>query len=127
MAVEVVVIKTKYFTITEDLEDEFNKLKMAIHEIYSIFEEKYIAERSCPKSQIIGATYVIIKRCKNKKILPDTPTMITYCNDLIRKPTVEKLINEMNKHHSEFVPIYKKYNLDDTKWIISNGKSKLEY
>jgi hypothetical protein len=110
-------IKQKYFTITtEELEDEFKNLRLAIYEIHSIFESKFIADRSCPKSQIIGATYVIMRRCKNKKLIPIVPPIMVYCNELIRKPTVEKLIIEMNKFHSYFVDVYKKYNLDDTKW-----------
>jgi hypothetical protein len=109
-------IRQKYFTVTENLECEFNNLKLAIYEIHAIFEDKFIADRSCPKSQIIGATYVIMRRCKNKKLIPNVPTIIVYCNELIRKPTVEKLIIEMNKFHSNFVDVYKKYNLDDTRW-----------
>lgn len=101
------------FVITEETEEDYNNLKKAIISIHLILEEKFIAERSCVKSRIIGTSYIVIKRCKNKKLIPNTPTISKFCtNDIIRKTTVEKFITEMNDFHSNFVEVYKKYNLE---------------
>jgi len=101
------------FVITEETETDYENLKKSIISIHEILEMKFIAERSCIKSRIIGTSYIVIKRCKNKKLIPYTPTISKFCtNDIIRKTTVEKFITEMNLYHSCFVDVYKKYNLD---------------
>lgn len=101
------------FVINEETEEDYKTLKKAIINIHEILEEKFIAERSCVKSRIIGTSYIVIKRCKNKKLIPNTPTISKFCtNDIIRKTTVEKFITEMNLYHSSFIEVYKKYNLE---------------
>lgn len=101
------------FNINEETEEEYKQLKVAVCAIHEILEKNNIAERSCVKSQIIGASYVVIKRCKNKILISHVPDIVKFCGDRIRKSTVEKFIVEMNLRHSAFINIYKKFNLDD--------------
>lgn len=106
----------EFFNINEETEEDYKLLKKAICAIHEILEERNVAERSCVKSQIIGASYVVIKRCKNKTLIPQLPDIIKFCSDRIRKSTVEKFITEMNSHHSAFMGIYKEFKLDDERW-----------
>lgn len=105
-----------FFNINEETEEDYKQLKRAICAIHEILEMGNIAERSCVKSQIIGTSYIVIKRCKNKILIPQLPDIIKFCSDRIRKSTVEKFIIEMNLFHSNFVKIYRDFQLDDSRW-----------
>jgi len=104
------------FTINEETEEDYENLKKAVIAIHEILENKFIAENSCVKSTIIGSSYIVIKRCKNKKLIKITPTISKFCsNGIIRKTTVEKFITGIKAYHSHFVDVYKKYNLEHEK------------
>lgn len=105
-------IQASYADITEELEEQFNLLKDAVREICYTVDINNIANRSIPNSKINGITYVVLRRCKNKILIPEVPNIVTFCSESIKKPTIIKVIEQIIEYHEEFVPIYEKYDLD---------------
>lgn len=106
-----------YFNITEKLEDEYNRIKESIIEIYEILVHNNIASRSNLTSRINGIVYIVCNRCKNKDLIPNPPSIVHFCTiNKIRKPTIEKVVDGMNKFHRFFNDVYLKFDLDNTKW-----------
>ena len=108
-------IQASYADISEELEGQFNRLKDAVREIYHVAEINNVANNSIPNSKINGITYIVLRRCKNKTLIPEVPNITTFCSETIKKPTIIKVIKHMIEDHDQyFVPIYEKYDLDSS-------------
>lgn len=97
----------------EVIEDKYKNLKNIIELIVKTAEDEKIGNKSYKKSKVAGATFAVLKRCKDKTLIPKVPSIHELCDQkIIRKNTIESFLKELYRYHSTFEPIYIQYDLD---------------
>jgi hypothetical protein len=99
---------------------EYGYLRNAVYNIVQASIEYSIGTRSILRSKVAGATFVVLKRCSERRNNPELSTPIDghkiipkpigineFCRDRIRKNTVERFISQLNAYHSHFAKYYK--------------------
>ena len=72
-----------------------------------------IGTNSFLRSKVAGATFVVLRRSPDKLLHRNIQD---FCQDRIRKNTVERFTTELNNYHSYFEEIYKKAGLNSERW-----------
>jgi hypothetical protein len=91
----------------------YKELHDIIYEIINIATTNSIGINSLPRTKVIGTTYIVLKRCTNKELIPDPPIDTkTFCKNKIRKNTIDRFIGEINSYHSYFKKYYELVGLD---------------
>ena len=110
--IETIFMQLKY-TNPDKINHEYNYLKDAAEKVVQLADEIYIGHKSITRSKVAGAVYEILKRCKNKELVPNILTTQEFCQKiLIRKNTIERFIKELYNYHSKFEYIYSEFGLD---------------
>jgi transcription initiation factor TFIIIB Brf1 subunit/transcription initiation factor TFIIB len=92
----------------------FADLQDAVYEIVQTAIRNNIGTNSILRSKVAGATYAVLRRCKNRELIPRPMSMQEFCAKRIRKNTVERFLREVDDYHSYFKEIYEKAGLDAT-------------
>lgn len=89
-------------------DSKYEVLHEHVKNIIEIANKNFIGVNSLPRSKVIGTTYIVLKRCQDKDLVPNPPTDTkNFCKNKIRKNTIDKFIKEINDYHSYFVEYYK--------------------
>jgi hypothetical protein len=100
------------FIQMEFTDDVYKNLHTIIWDIIQIAIKNSIGINSLPRSKVIGTTYIVLKRCQDKVLVPNPPLNTKeFCKNKIRKNTIDRYIGEINSYHSYFVDYYKSVNL----------------
>jgi hypothetical protein len=94
--------------------DAYAGLREAVYQIVQVAIKNTIGNHSVLRSQVAGATYVVLRRCQDRKLVPKPMSTQEFCAKRIRKNTIERFIREMEDYHSYFEPVYKNAGLDST-------------
>ena len=93
-------------------DEKYIKLHNIIYNIIQIANDNSIGINSLPRSKVIGTTYIVLKRCKDKSLIPNPPADTKeFCKNKIRKNTIDRYINEINSYHSYFKEYYESVGL----------------
>ncbi len=104
-------IKTLFIQLNY-IDDKYKVLHDIIYTIIQIATDNSIGINSLPRSKVIGTTYIVIKRCRDKSLISNPPTDTKeFCKNKIRKNTIDRFINEINDYHSYFVDYYESVGL----------------
>lgn len=87
------------------------KLSNTVYDIVNIAIDNNIGIDSFLRSKVSGATFVVLRRCKDRNIISNQMGLTEFCQDRIRKNTVERFTDRLDEYHSFFVECYKKYDL----------------
>ena len=91
----------------------FDKLRSVVYEIVQVAIKNNIGTNSFLRSKVAGATFVVLRRSPDKLLHRNIQD---FCQDRIRKNTVERFTTELNNYHSYFEEIYKKAGLNSERW-----------
>jgi hypothetical protein len=93
--------------------DAHAPLRKAAYEVVQVATLNHIAPNSVARSKTAGATYVVLRRCKDKALVPKPPNLQEFCQSIkIRRNTVERVLVQLEAYHSYFVACYKEAGLD---------------
>jgi transcription initiation factor TFIIIB Brf1 subunit/transcription initiation factor TFIIB len=87
-------------------------LRDAVFDIVQTAVKEMIGTSSVLRSKVAGATFVVLRRCKDHKLVPKPPSLQEFCDGRIRKNTVERMTRQLDEYHSHFVDCYTRAGLD---------------
>jgi len=85
---------------------QFKPLHDAVHAIVQIAVANNIGTSSILRSKVAGATYIVLRRCRDRDLVPKPPAIQEFCSGLIRKNTVERFTRQLEGYHSYFEPAF---------------------
>lgn len=94
------------------IDEKYKIFHKIIFEVIELANKNSIGINSLLKTKVIGTTYIVLKRCRDKSLIKNPPLNTKeFCKDKIRKNTIDKFINEINSYNSYFKELYISYNL----------------
>lgn len=93
---------------------QYDGLRDAVFNIVEVAIVNNIGTRSYLRSKVAGATYVAIRRCSDRELIPKPMSLPEFCQDRIRKNTVERFTHQLDSYHSYFEACYARAGLDNT-------------
>jgi len=93
---------------------QYDGLRDAVFDIVEVAIANNIGTRSYLRSKVAGATYIAIRRCKDRDLIPKKMSLPDFCQDRIRKNTVERFTQQLDSYHSYFEECYERAGLDTT-------------
>ena len=87
-------------------------LRNAVYDVVQIAIANNIGTSSILRSKVAGASYIVLRRCKNRELIPKPMGLQEFCQDRIRKNTVERFTRQLDSYHSYFADCYAKAGLD---------------
>ena len=113
--IETIFMQLGYSSLNEHgevIEDKYKSLKIIIEKIVTASDDTHTGGKSYKQSKVAGATFDVLRRCKNKSLIAKAPTIKEFCvKKFIRKNTVESFLRILYSFHSKFEPIYIEHNL----------------
>jgi hypothetical protein len=104
-------IKTLFLQL-DYTDNKYKELHDIVYNIIQIATENSIGINSLTRSKVIGTTYIVLKRCTDKSLVPNPPIDTKdFCKNKIRKNTIDRFINEINSYHSYFKEYYESVGL----------------
>lgn len=95
------------------LEDAaYDPLRAAVAEVVKVATANNIGINSILRTKVAGATFEVIRRCKDRDLIAAPLSLNDFCADRIRKNTIERFLKEMHGFHSHFEACYKAAGLD---------------
>jgi hypothetical protein len=95
--------------------DRYRGLREAVYEIVQTAIEAKIGTNSILRSKVAGATYAVLRRCRDSSLVPRPLNLQQFCGVHIRKNTIERFARELDEYHCTFfADIYRRAGLDDT-------------
>jgi transcription initiation factor TFIIIB Brf1 subunit/transcription initiation factor TFIIB len=91
----------------------FAPLREATHELVQVALERHVGTSSVLRSKVAGAAFEVLRRCRDRQLLPRPPDQAKFCQGWIRKNTLDRFQRELWAHHSIFAPTYRRAGLDD--------------
>lgn len=83
-----------------------------IFDIIELANKNSIGINSLLKTKVIGTTYIVLKRCKDKELIKNPPLNTKeFCKNKIRKNTIDRFVTEINSYNSYFKSLYESYDL----------------
>jgi hypothetical protein len=92
--------------------DEYAGLRDTVFEVVHTAIRNNIGTSSILRSKVAGATYAVLRRCKDRSLVPKPLSMQEFCGKRIRKNTVERFTRELDDYHSYFEEVYRAAGLD---------------
>lgn len=92
--------------------NEYLPLREVVFEIVQIAIVNNIGTSSILRSKVAGATFTVLRRCKEKELIAKYVNLQEFCNARIRKNTVERFTKQLNDYHSYFENCYIKAELN---------------
>jgi len=97
--------------------DEYLPLREIVFEIVQIAIVNNIGTSSILRSKVAGATFTILRRCKEKELIAKYTNLQEFCNARIRKNTVERFTKQLNDYHSFFKECYIKAGVNHEAFV----------
>ena len=96
--------------------DAYAGLHAAVFDVVQTADMNHIGTSSILRSKVAGATFVVLRRCMDRELVPKPMGLQEFCQKCsIRKNTVERFTHELEEyHHSYFAQCYAKARLDTT-------------
>ena len=96
--------------------DAYAGLRAAVFDVVQTADLNHIGTSSILRSKVAGATFVVLRRCVDRELVPKPMGLQEFCQKCsIRKNTVERFTHELEEyHHSYFAQCYAKARLDTT-------------
>jgi hypothetical protein len=96
--------------------DAYAGLRAAVFDVVQTADLNHIGTSSILRSKVAGATFVVLRRCVDRELVPKPMGLQEFCQKCsIRKNTVERFTHELEEyHHSYFAQCYAKAQLDTT-------------
>ena len=94
--------------------DIFTSLRNAVFSIVQIAITNNIGTSSILRSKVAGATFIVLRRCKNRDLIPKPISLQDFCQNRIRKNTVERFTRQLDDYHSFFEECYNQNGLDSS-------------
>jgi hypothetical protein len=95
------------------LEDPvYDSLREAVYDVVQTAVANNIGTSSVPRSKVAGAAYAVLRRCRDRALIPKPPGLQEFCGARIRKNTIERFIRQLDAYHSYFEECYRKAGLD---------------
>ena len=113
--IETIFMQLGFYNLNEhgeEIEDKYKTLKNIVEKIVTLAEKHKIANKSIRRSKVAGATYEVLRRCKDNSLIPKIPPIQHFYDKKIRKNTIENVTKGLYCYHSVFEPIYIEYGLD---------------
>lgn len=90
----------------------YDGLRRAVHDVVQTAINNSIGTNSILRSKVAGATFVVLRRCRDRELVPRAVSMQEFCQDHIRKNTIERFTRQLENYHSYFEPCYARAGLD---------------
>lgn len=104
---------TSLFARTGFEGEAFAALHAAAAEVVRLATEGFVGVSSILSSKVAGAVFAVLSRCRDPHLVPAPPSLGAFCERAsIRKNTVERVLAELEAHHSIFAPTYLAAGLD---------------
>jgi transcription initiation factor TFIIIB Brf1 subunit/transcription initiation factor TFIIB len=87
-------------------------LREAVHELVQTAITHNIGTSSVLRSKVAGATYTVLRRCTDRVLVPKPLGLQGFCQDRIRKNTIERFTRQLDAYHSYFEGAYRRAGLD---------------
>ena len=110
--IETLFMQLNYTDPDRENNHEYKFLKDAIEKIVQTAERESIGTKSIIRSKVAGATFEVLRRCKDKNLISKVLTIQEFCFDIIRKNTIERFVKELYQYHPTFEPIYAEFGLE---------------
>jgi transcription initiation factor TFIIIB Brf1 subunit/transcription initiation factor TFIIB len=95
--------------------DAYAGLHEAVFDVVQTAIANNIGTSSILRSKVAGATFVVLRRCKDHELIPKPMGLQEFCQDRIRKNTVERFTRQLDEyHHFCFKACYQRAGLDDS-------------
>jgi chemotaxis protein histidine kinase CheA len=92
--------------------DQYAGLREAVYNIVQKAIQNNIGTNSILRSKVYGATFAVLRRCRDRTLIPKPMSMQEFCQKRIRKNTIDRVVRELDDYHSFFEPVYKAAGLD---------------
>lgn len=93
---------------------QYAGLREAVYEVVQAAIRNNIGTNSFLRSKVAGATFAVLRRCRDRALVPRAPSMQEFCQNRIRKNTIDRFLSALKNYHSYFEEVYRKYGLDDS-------------
>ncbi len=91
----------------------YARLGDAVFDVVQVAIKEHIGASSILRSKVAGAAFVVLRRCKDRELIPKPPSLQDFCQQYhIRKNTISSMVGQIDDYHSYFEPVYKKAGLD---------------
>ena len=87
-------------------------LRAAVYDVVQVAIANSIGTSSTLRSKVAGATFAVMHRCKDRELIPKPMKLQEFCQDRIRKNTVDRFTQELDAYHSFFEGCYARAGLD---------------
>jgi hypothetical protein len=91
---------------------DFDGLRAAVADVVGVAIRDHIGLSSILRSKVAGAAYTVLRRCLDRRLVPEPITMQAFCVGRIRKNTVERFTRAIGDCHTHFVDCYVRAGLD---------------
>jgi hypothetical protein len=92
--------------------DAYAGLRAAVFDVVQTAIANNIGTSSILRSKVAGATFVVLRRCQDRELIPKPMGLQEFCQDRIRKNTVERFTRQLDGYHSYFEACYAQAGLD---------------
>ena len=92
--------------------DAYNGLRDAVHDVVQTAIKNNIGTNSILRSKVAGAAFVVLRRCQNRSLIAKPMSLQEFCQNRIRKNTVERFTRQLDAFHSFFEGCYARAGLD---------------
>ena len=92
--------------------DAYGGLRAAVFDVVQVAIANNIGTSSILRSKVAGATFAVLRRCTSRELVPKALGLQEFCQDRIRKNTVERFTRQLDEYHSYFEPCYGRAGLD---------------
>ncbi len=103
--------------------DLFAPLREAVLDVVQTAIRENIATGSFLRSKVAGASWVVLQRCRDSRLLPggEPPSAQQFAQAKVRRNTANKVVTQLEAYHSYFEPCYARAGLDATPGVCSHG------
>ena len=103
--------------------DRTAPLRAAVLDVVQTAIRENIATGSFLRSKVAGATWVVLQRCRDRRLLPggEPPSAQQFAAAKVRRNTANKVVAQLEAYHSYFEPCYARAGLVTAPGVCSHG------
>ena len=92
--------------------EAFDGLRAAVFDVVQVAIANNIGTSSILRSKVAGATFSVLRRCNDRRLVPKPIGLQEFCLARIRKNTIERFLRQLDSYHSYFEGVYAQCGLD---------------